>query len=638
MTSACQIPSRNMERVSRCFSRLIPVLCFIVTSCSSGTLSTTPGTAAGATPTKTPGSVHTPQATPSPTAPPTVPASSVLLYDDFDNPDSGWPVFGDAQTAQVGYGEGVFRIAFYSPGGFQAAWSPDRYGDFIVETEFSVPEGTNAGGGLTLRASDQNWYLVLIYPDTQEYSLWKTVAGAGTQIVEHQHSAAIQPEQMGGSLLLRLRAIVHEDSLAIWVSSPSGDYALLDAISDRDLALGHLGPAAVPPDGSFEAPIEMLFDWIRVSAYEEQPGAAGEQTEVPGMPTSGWSQSNADGFGNADNIGVFSLGAFDDHLYAGTRNVAAGAEIWRLENGGWTPVMQGGFGSGANQAIVHLLEFKGQLYASTWNQYSDTASYGAEIWRSSDGEHWVRVVSAGFGNPNNGEMVLGEFDGQLYAGTWGFDPEASLPEIWASPTGDAGDWSPIDVVGIAAGNWGVVCFGAHDGGLYAGTANLSGGTQVWRTLDSTQWEQVTLNGFGDPSNKSVTALAGFEGYLYAATGTSWDAPRAQLWRCQQCDGSDWTLVRSGDYHFTDTWRKASLEMHDGYLYHFIGHQEQGLEVWRAADGLNWEEIAYGGFGDRNNIYTYFDNATLAFQGRIYVGTENVVTGGEVWVWEDSAPE
>ena len=114
-------------------------------------------TAPGATETATPELATTSTAELVPT-----PTHEVLLYDDFGNPTSGGPTFGDDLGGEVGYGDNAFRIAFSQPGpGFHAAWSLEQYTDLTVETLFSVPEGVpEAGAGLTLRTVSDGWYLV----------------------------------------------------------------------------------------------------------------------------------------------------------------------------------------------------------------------------------------------------------------------------------------------------------------------------------------------------------------------------------------------------------------------------------------------------------------------------------------------
>lgn len=242
-------------------------------------------------------------------------------------------------------------------------------------------------------------------------------------------------------------------------------------------------------------------------------------------------------------------------------------------------------------------------------------------------------MRGGFTTPNNLEINLGEFMGRLVAGTWSLDPALNPAQLWVSASGAAGDWSQVEAADFAAANpFGVVTLGAYQGHLYIGVANMEGAEPLaWRTRDGIHLEPVDPDGFGDPQNHSVTAFAEFGGYLYASVGASWDAPRSQLWRCRRCDGRDWELVKSGGFHSESTWRKTGLEVFLGRLYAIVGNQELGLEVWRTLDGLTWEEVAFGGFNDAGNIYTYFDNAIVVIGDQLFIGTDNRTTGGEIWV-------
>ena len=212
------------------------------------------------------------QAVPTP-SPPTatlrpasIPTPSVLVYDDFSNPTSGWPVFGDRKNGEVGYGDDVFRIAFYEPGGFHAAWSPEQYSDFVVETSFSTPDSVaDVGGGLTLRTLGTGWYLLWIYPVTGEYTFLKGNYNTQTELAERTHSPAIQPTHENGRLHIQLKVEARGDAFTIWVASPGGTYQYVDTVRDSELRKGHLGPSADSPKTAFSAPVEILFDWIRVS-------------------------------------------------------------------------------------------------------------------------------------------------------------------------------------------------------------------------------------------------------------------------------------------------------------------------------------------------------------------------------------
>lgn len=144
--------------------------------------------------------------------------------------------------------------------------------------------------------------------------------------------------------------------------------------------------------------------------------------------------------------------------------------------------------------------------------------------------------------------------------------------------------------------------------------------------------QVNADGFGDTGNAGVSALSAFDGYLYAATHHSIPGG-AQVWRCQVCDGSDWTKVVSNGFGNTDTRRMPALEVFDNNLYVGIGNNFTGIEVWRTANGTNWEQVGFNGFGDVRNRATYYDNAVTTLNNSLYIGTENYADGGEIWLYK-----
>ena len=53
----------------------------------------------------------------------------------------------------------------------------------------------------------------------------------------------------------------------------------------------------------------------------------------------------------------------------------------------------------------------------------------------------------------------------------------------------------------------------------------------------------------------------------------------------------------------------------------------GMEVWKSFDGTNWEVTADPGFGSRQNSS---GRGLAAFNGYLYVGSENRRDGGQVW--------
>ncbi len=74
----------------------------------------------------------------------------------------------------------------------------------------------------------------------------------------------------------------------------------------------------------------------------------------------------------------------------------------------------------------------------------------------------------------------------------------------------------------------------------------------------------------------------------------------------------------------------ALEVVQNQLILVAQNDDAGLEVWRTLNGVDWEQIASGGFDDPNNQWTFWDNAATVFRGQLYVATINGLTGGEVW--------
>lgn len=348
-----------------------------------------------------------------------------------------------------------------------------------------------------------------------------------------------------------------------------------------------------------------------------------------GVP--GWRQSNINGFGDPQNRSIFSLGPFGGQLYAGTYNLSGnGAQLWRTGDGvTWTPVMTTGLGNAYNVAVDHVLEFNSNLYAGT---VADEVN-GGEVWRSDNGLNWTRVVSQGFGDPTNAEVYrFAIFNNQLYASTWSWT-DTHGTELWRSGTGNAGDWMRVAYNGFNgdANNVAALSLEVFNGNLYAGTWNTGTGGEVWRSNNGTTWTQVNTDGFGTANNRGVSALTAFKGYLYAATRGNPDVAGDEVWRCQVCNGGDWTKVVNNGFGNTDTNAAAALEVLNGYLYLVAGNESTGVEVWRTADGADWQQLGFGGFGDSNNGQTYWDNSIAVFNGSLFIGTWNDANGGEVWM-------
>lgn len=340
-----------------------------------------------------------------------------------------------------------------------------------------------------------------------------------------------------------------------------------------------------------------------------------------GSSSIGWRQSNVSGFGTPNNFFATGLETYQGYLYAGTWNDQDSAEVWRTSDGtSWELFALPEIFTGTD--IYDSQVFDGMLYVGR-GQYD--AGPGGEIWRT-NGISWEKVVSGGFGNPSNGNVIsFATYSETLYAATQNF---AGGAEIWKSSTGDLGSWTPVHAFGAGAtGNGGFITMEEFGNDLYIGLHRDFLG-ELWRT-DGLTFTPVFTDGLGNPSNTSITGLAEFNGQLYLGTRNLDQS--GELWRSD--DGLAWTNVFTGGLGNPDNGRLYGLFAHQDHLYAVFSNTSTGAEVWRSSDGETWTQIATNGWGDSANDYAdYADHGAAVFQNQIYIGTRNTVEGGEVWVW------
>ncbi len=213
-----------------------------------------------------------------------------------------------------------------------------------------------------------------------------------------------------------------------------------------------------------------------------------------------WTNVMTGGFESSSNSWISYLTPVHGYLYAGTQNLDTGAEIWRSPDGlTWTPVMTRGFGLTSNQEIMHLTVYNNVLYATAGNWGVAPFAQGAQIWRTADGLSWTNVVTQGFGIPNSAAVIaLQGINGYLYAGTWS---DATVGQLWRSPTGNAGSWTTVTSNGFGNSETrGIPCLAFYDNYYYAGTRNWTTGAEVYRSPDAVTWTRVVSNGFGGGLN------------------------------------------------------------------------------------------------------------------------------------------
>jgi hypothetical protein len=103
---------------------------------------------------------------------------------------------------------------------------------------------------------------------------------------------------------------------------------------------------------------------------------------------------------------------------------------------------------------------------------------------------------------------------------------------------------------------------------------------------------------------------------------------AEIWRYD--GGQKWTRVFKATPE-TAGFRKAAT--HNNWLYMGALNASQGTRVIYSSDGTNWRDLAGGPMDNPDNISI---RTMLSHGGLLYVGTENNVTGGELWAYDDGA--
>jgi hypothetical protein len=170
----------------------------------------------------------------------------------------------------------------------------------------------------------------------------------------------------------------------------------------------------------------------------------------------------------------------------------------------------------------------------------------------------------------------------------------------------------------------VTGFAVFDGALYAAVES-DAPAQLWRSYGG-GWTTVMSDGFGNSDTTSTGGMAEFAGYLYVGAGNAVNG--AQLWRTN--DGETWEQAIDPGFGDPNNQKVEMVFVFQNQLYVSVRNTGTGIELWRSMDGSLWERANLDGFGDSDNSGTNWSNATAEFLSQLYVGTSNVVDGGELW--------
>lgn len=488
----------------------------------------------------------------------------------------------------------------------------------------------------------------------------------------------------------------------------------------------------------------MLIERVR------QVSAGGWRTRGRGLCRSDFRKVAENGFGDGDNAYAHSMAWFRDHVYVGTSRATmallgggdrggmkdvsldawpvevthrvftpefeterARAEIWRMNpaTGEWrrvyqAPMVYGRDGTWMSRELGYraMAVFRGTsdpapaLYVSNWSR---SRGEGMQILRSLDGETFEPVGPPGLGGLDaTSTRSLVPFKGWLYTSptgsTGGRQNASGIAAVYGSPDPASGDWVPCNTRGFGDhNNLGIFEMLATEEYLYAGTANIARGYQLWRTRAEGpppyQWERVLVDGAGRGRfSQGVVSLAELDGHIFVGSGIQKGGidkenkvgpAGPELIRLNP-DGTDDIIMGerrravpplSGmlpgwNYPFCGSiWKMGT---HDGWLY--AGTQDWmvfllyrnfhrlespaatllrtmeiedlvealgGYDVWRTRDGENWVPVTRSGF---ENPYNHGVRNILSTPHGLYIGSSNQFgprsafrTSPDTWEYRDN---
>lgn len=440
---------------------------------------------------------------------------------------------------------------------------------------------------------------------------------------------------------------------------------------------------------------------------------------------------NVNGFGDGYNSYAHSMAYFKGRVYAGTsratmfllgagdkggmsdvslnvwpvelnhkvytpefENHAARAEIWRMDPpaGEWTriyqaPMVIGTDGTRMSRDLGYraMVVYKGDsdpepaLYVSTWSR---SRGYGLQFLRSEDGDTFEAVGPPGLDKLDaTSTRSLVVFKGKLFTSptgaTAGRQNASGVASIYYTTDPASGRWIQANTRGFGdLTNLGVFEIIATDKYLYAGTANLAKGYQLWRTEAEGEgpfeWECVITDGAGRGRlSQGVVSMAAMpDGSVFLGSGIQKGGidkenkvgpAGPELIRLNPDGTNDIIMgelrrgtdplsgMRAGwNNIFTGSiWK---MNMHDGWLYagtqdwlmfllyrnfhkldspaaRILRHAEieefieafGGYDLWRTKDGENWVPVTRCGF---ENPYNHGVRNILSTPHGVYIGSTN----------------
>lgn len=293
---------------------------------------------------------------------------------------------------------------------------------------------------------------------------------------------------------------------------------------------------------------------------------------------------------------------------------------------GWTRVVTGGFTDPGNSHVIFSTEFRGYYYVSTMaseagKRISGSDKQGSDIWRTADGITWEQIGTAGLGDPTNIMFDLVVFRDQLYALSINVGDQGM--EVWV--TSDGTEFTKLGERGFGDPKNRAAVPMVLDGRLVLAVQNPDTGVQIWVSEDGSSFRQVPIDGLCVPGNTGVVRCSRPEdpgpllgGKLYAGVTNS--TTGGEIWRT--ADGLEWEQVADRGLGLAQRSSLRPWLVYKDQLYVVGTHSAwaAGFDLFRSGDGTAWEQVVEDGFGAGEHRNMGAD--LVEFEGRLYLSTQN----------------
>jgi hypothetical protein len=153
-----------------------------------------------------------------------------------------------------------------------------------------------------------------------------------------------------------------------------------------------------------------------------------------------WEQAITPAFGDPDNEEISIVRVFQNRLHVGLKNSVTGLEIWRTADGElWQQVNEDGFGdsgnTGSNRSNA-AEEFQNRIYVGTAN-----AAAGGELWRQLTIYEPLKILEIR-GDASRMEVEINTVPDEQYTIEYSDEPRSD-PASWrqfANTSNGAGSW------------------------------------------------------------------------------------------------------------------------------------------------------------------------------------------------------